>query len=109
MQDSRMHSPQELVLRSTGKNDCSWIYSAIRNLPETVVLALTVRTGLMPVVAHGLGGIDCAGCIVAVVEGATVELHCNVCGGVVGVVLVYSEACSARQRGRGGRSRRGQR
>ena len=45
-------------------------------------------TGLMPVVPHGLGGADCAGRIVAVVEGTTVELHCNLCGAVVGVVQV---------------------
>jgi hypothetical protein len=45
-------------------------------------------TGLMPVVPHGLGGVDCCGCIVAVVESDTVELRCNKCGAVVGVVRV---------------------
>ena len=45
-------------------------------------------TGLMPVVPHGLSSVDCAGCIVAVVEDGTVELHCNLCGAVVGVVQV---------------------
>jgi hypothetical protein len=42
----------------------------------------------MPVVPHGLSGAECAGCIVAVVDGGTVELHCNTCGAVVGVVQV---------------------
>ena len=45
-------------------------------------------TGLMPVVRHGVAGVECSGCIVAVVEGGTVELHCNLCGAVVGVVQV---------------------
>jgi hypothetical protein len=45
-------------------------------------------TGLMPVVAHGLSGVDCAGRIFAVVEGGTVELHCDLCGAVVGGVQV---------------------
>jgi hypothetical protein len=45
-------------------------------------------TSLMPVVPHGLSGVDCAGCIVAVVEGGTVGLHCKLCGAVVGVVQV---------------------
>jgi hypothetical protein len=43
-------------------------------------------SGLMPVVPHRLGGGDCDGCIVAVVESDTVELRCNKCGAVVGVV-----------------------
>ena len=43
-------------------------------------------TGLMPVVPHRIGRIDCVGRIVAVVEGGTVELRCNQCGDVVGVV-----------------------
>jgi len=45
-------------------------------------------TGLMPVVPHGTGGVDCPGSIVAVVESGTVELQCNRCGAVVGVVQV---------------------
>jgi hypothetical protein len=43
-------------------------------------------TSLMPVVRHGLAGVECNGCIVAVVEGGTVELQCNQCEAVVGVV-----------------------
>jgi hypothetical protein len=45
-------------------------------------------TGLMPVVAHRLGGGACAGYIVAAVESDTVELQCNLCGEIVGVVQV---------------------
>jgi len=45
-------------------------------------------TGLMPVVPHGISGVDCSGCIVAVVENTDVELRCNECGSVVGVVQV---------------------
>ena len=45
-------------------------------------------TGLMPVVPHGISGLDCSGCIVAVVEDTNVELRCNKCGDVVGVVQV---------------------
>jgi hypothetical protein len=45
-------------------------------------------TRLMPLVPHGLSSVDCTGSIVAVVEGGTVELHCNLCGAVVGVVQV---------------------
>jgi hypothetical protein len=45
-------------------------------------------TGLMPVVPHGIGGVDCPGCIIAVVEGCDVELRCNRCGATVGVVQV---------------------
>ena len=45
-------------------------------------------TGLMPVVPHGLGGVDCSGCIIAMVEGGSVELRCNQCGATVGVVQV---------------------
>jgi hypothetical protein len=44
-------------------------------------------TGRMPIVPHGTAaGVDCCGCIVAVVEGDNVELRCNECGAVVGVV-----------------------
>ena len=45
-------------------------------------------TGLMPVVRHRLSGAECSGRIVAVVESGTVELRCNECGAVVGVVEV---------------------
>lgn len=45
-------------------------------------------TGLMPVVPHGLAGVECPGRVVAVVDGGTVELRCDRCGGVVGVVQV---------------------
>ena len=45
-------------------------------------------TGLMPVMPHALGGVSCSGSIVAVVESGTVELRCNECGAVVGVVQV---------------------
>src|SRR5260370_36424542 len=40
----------------------------------------------MPIVPHGSAGVDCCGCIVAAVEGTNVELRCNECGAVVGVV-----------------------
>jgi hypothetical protein len=44
-------------------------------------------TALMPVVAHkAVVGIICSGCIVAVAEGSNVELRCNKCGAVMGVV-----------------------
>jgi hypothetical protein len=43
-------------------------------------------TDLMPVVRHSLTGVDCAGRIVAATDGGTVELRCNICGAVVGVV-----------------------
>jgi hypothetical protein len=45
-------------------------------------------TGLMPVVPHGITGVDCSGYVVAVVEESDVELRCNKCGAVVGVVQV---------------------
>ena len=45
-------------------------------------------TGLMPVVPHGITGVNCSGYVVAVVEESDVELRCNKCGGVVGVVQV---------------------
>ena len=45
-------------------------------------------TGLMPVVPHGITGVDCSGCVVAVVEESDVELRCDKCGAVVGVVQV---------------------
>jgi hypothetical protein len=43
-------------------------------------------TGLMPVVPHGIAGAGCGGRIVAAIESGTVELHCNTCAAVVGVV-----------------------
>jgi hypothetical protein len=45
-------------------------------------------TGLMPVVPHGTGGADCSGRIIAAVEDDNVELQCDRCGAVVGVVQV---------------------
>lgn len=43
-------------------------------------------TGLMPVVPHGISGVDCCGRIIAVVECRSVELRCNSCGATVGVL-----------------------
>ena len=43
-------------------------------------------TGRMPIVPHEAAGVDCCACIIAVVEGRNVELRCNECGAVVGVV-----------------------
>jgi hypothetical protein len=44
-------------------------------------------TGRMPIVSHeDIPGVDCCGCIIAAVEGSNVELRCNECGAVVGVV-----------------------
>ena len=46
-------------------------------------------TGSMPIVPHGTApGVDCCGCIVAVVEDQNVELRCNECGAVVGVIQI---------------------
>ena len=46
-------------------------------------------TGQIPIVPHETAaGVDCGGCIVAAVEGNSVELRCNECGAVVGVVQV---------------------
>jgi hypothetical protein len=45
-------------------------------------------TGLMPVVPHGITGVNCSGYVVAEVEQSDVELRCNKCGAVVGVVQV---------------------
>src|SRR4029453_13546046 len=45
---------------------------------------LTTR---MLIVPHGtVAGLDCCGCIIAPVDGIDVELRCNECGAVVGVV-----------------------
>jgi len=44
-------------------------------------------TGQMPIVPHqAILGVECCGCIVAAVEGNSVELRCNECGAVLGVV-----------------------
>jgi hypothetical protein len=44
-------------------------------------------TGRMAIVPHEtVTGVECGGCIVAAVEGTNVELRCNECGAVVGVV-----------------------
>ncbi|MBS1859042.1 MAG: hypothetical protein JST11_26960 [Acidobacteria bacterium] len=45
-------------------------------------------TGLMPFVRHGITGVDCPGRVVAVVDGNSVELRCDRCGAVAGVVQV---------------------
>ena len=45
-------------------------------------------TDLMPVVPHAIAGVNCSGYVVAVVEDSNVELRCNKCGGVVGVIQV---------------------
>ena len=45
-------------------------------------------TRLMPVVPHGIAGADCSGFVIAVVEDSNVELRCNKCGVVVGVVQI---------------------
>ena len=43
----------------------------------------------MPIVPHStVAGVDCCGCIIAAVEGTNVELRCNECGAVVGVIQV---------------------
>ena len=47
------------------------------------------RTAPMAIVLHEtVTGVDCCGCIMAVVEGTSVELQCNECGAVVGVVQI---------------------
>jgi hypothetical protein len=43
-------------------------------------------TGLMPCMLHGITGANCTGRVVAVVEDPIVELRCDKCGAVVGVV-----------------------
>jgi DNA-directed RNA polymerase subunit RPC12/RpoP len=46
-------------------------------------------TGLMLIVPHGIApGVECCGCIVAVVEDKNVELQCNECGAVLGVIQI---------------------
>jgi hypothetical protein len=39
-------------------------------------------------VVHDSAGVDCCGCIIAAVEGCTVELRCNECGAVGGVIQI---------------------
>jgi hypothetical protein len=45
-------------------------------------------TSRMPIVAHEAAGVACCGCIVAAVEGSNVELRCNECGAVLGMVQI---------------------
>ena len=45
-------------------------------------------TGLMPVGPQGIRGVDCSGRIIAAVEDNNVELRCDECGAVVGVVQI---------------------
>ena len=45
-------------------------------------------TSLMPRVPHSIVDAGCCGCIVAAVEDGNVELRCDECGSVVGVVQV---------------------
>jgi hypothetical protein len=45
-------------------------------------------TSRMPIVPHETAGVECCGCIIAAVDGTNVELRCNECGAVVGVVQV---------------------
>jgi hypothetical protein len=46
-------------------------------------------TSRMAIVPHEtISGVDCCGCIVAAVEGTHLELRCNECGAVVGVVQI---------------------
>ena len=44
--------------------------------------------GRLRAVLHESAGVDCCGCIVVTVTGNDVELTCNECGAVVGVVQV---------------------
>jgi hypothetical protein len=41
-----------------------------------------------PFIPHESAGADCSGFIVPVIKGNYVELRCNECGAVVGVVLI---------------------
>jgi hypothetical protein len=43
-------------------------------------------TSLMPIVPHGIAGANCSGFVIAVVVETNVELRCNKCGAVVGLV-----------------------
>jgi hypothetical protein len=40
----------------------------------------------MPIVPHAAAGVECCGCIIAAVDCSNVELRCNECRAVVGVV-----------------------
>jgi tetratricopeptide (TPR) repeat protein len=42
----------------------------------------------MPIVPHEMAGLECCGCIVAAGDGSDVELRCNECVAVVGVIQV---------------------
>ena len=39
-----------------------------------------------PIIPHSTAGVDCCGCIVVNVRGKDVELSCNECGVVLGVI-----------------------
>jgi hypothetical protein len=41
-----------------------------------------------PIIPHESAGVDCCGCIVPIIQGNDVELRCNECGAVVGVVRI---------------------
>lgn len=41
-----------------------------------------------PIIPHERTGVDCCGCIVPVVQGRDVELRCNECGAVLGVIQI---------------------
>jgi hypothetical protein len=45
-------------------------------------------TSRMPIVPHETAGVECCGCIIAAVDGSNVELRCDECGAVVGVIQV---------------------
>jgi hypothetical protein len=46
-------------------------------------------TSRMPIMPHAaITGVDCCGCIVAAVDGTNVEMRCNECGDVVGVMQI---------------------
>ena len=59
-------------------------------------------TSRMPIVPHETGGVECCGCIIAAVDGTNVELRCNECEAVVGVVQVDILKGPARAGGRDG-------
>jgi hypothetical protein len=41
-----------------------------------------------PIIPHESAGVDCCGCIVPIIQGKDVELRCNECRAVVGVVRI---------------------
>jgi hypothetical protein len=45
-------------------------------------------TSRLPIVPHEAAGVDCCGCIIASVDGTNVELRCNECGAVMGVLQI---------------------